>query len=60
MERHCGHCEKTLENDSLSRFYFEDDSWLCVDCFGPGTSQPTHGDTRVSDATTAPRPTRGA
>ena len=34
MDRHCGHCGKTLENVSLSRFYFEDDSWLCVECFG--------------------------
>jgi recombinational DNA repair protein (RecF pathway) len=31
---HCSHCGKTLVNLHNARFYFEDDSWLCDDCFG--------------------------
>lgn len=40
MDRHCGQCGKTLTGSTPSRFYFEDDSWLCTDCFGSETAVP--------------------
>ena len=29
----CGQCGETLKDVTLARFFFEDDSWLCEDCF---------------------------
>ncbi len=29
----CGQCGKAVNHDQRARYYFEDDSWLCCDCF---------------------------
>ncbi len=60
MDRHCGLCGKTHESVSLARFYFEDDSWLCLECFGTKESPPTHNDTHGSEVTPVLWPARSA
>jgi hypothetical protein len=42
----CWQCGKMLHDTSHARFYFEDDSWLCADCFSieEETAFPNHVD----------------
>jgi len=55
MERHCGHCGKELKNETPSRFYFEDDSWLCLECFGTERTEALPHGSRATELEPGPR-----
>ncbi len=33
ITKECGQCGKEVNHDKRARYYFEDDTWVCCDCF---------------------------